>query len=207
MSDKRDDLDELFEAVDFTEDQEKFLVKHGLEQGDVLLNGLFVDAVLPPEHTLFDNTDYLPPEEIKFAQMVAAGSGMIESYTECFDVSDMTRGNIAVSASRLARRKRVAKFIAETRTRIASAAQIDTGVLVALVTEAVVMSRQQQDPKVLLSAVDKLSGLLGIGENQKKSEQNNFTIVLDEDTRSRLIAQINTASDIIDITPTQDQIE
>lgn len=201
--DEFDDVDALFESIDVVDDSDidDFDSRHGSATGDVVLAQLG----MTPSWTYLD---YLPPDELKFAQLVAAGTNMTAAYAEAFDTTGMERNKISVTARRLAKRGRVATFITKTRSDMATAAQIDIGTLVGMVMNAANMAEEQQSPKDLLASVDRLSGLLGIGKNQEKEKKNTFTIELDDETRERMLTQITNArhgdDDLIDITPTTD---
>ena len=197
-----DDLDEIFESMGELEPVDEFddfVARHGDGEGgfDPLLSALGAQ----PDQTHAD----LSAEELRFAVLVANSGEVTASYTQVFDTEGLEKGQIYNFAAKLARKRRVSDKIAEIRAQIAKTSGIGVSSLVALVEEAVEMGRQQQDPKVILSAVDKLSGLLGLGENQKRKDTQNVVVMLDDETRRRMLNQLVTLqSDMIDVTPTQE---
>ena len=197
-----DDLDEIFESMGELEPVDEFddfVARHGDGEGgfDPLLSALGAQ----PDQKHAD----LSAEELRFAVLVANSGEVTASYTQVFDTEGLEKGQIYNFAAKLARKRRVSDKIAEIRAQIAKTSGIGVSSLVALVEEAVEMGRQQQDPKVILSAVDKLSGLLGLGENQKRKDTQNVVVMLDDETRRRMLNQLVTLqSDMIDVTPTQE---
>ena len=197
-----DDLDEIFESMGELEPVDEFddfVARHGDGEGgfDPLLSALGAQ----PDQKHAD----LSAEELRFAVLVANSGEVTASYTQAFDTEGLEKGQIYNFAAKLARKRRVSDKIAEIRAQIAKTSGIGVSSLVALVEEAVEMGRQQQDPKVILSAVDKLSGLLGLGENQKRKDTQNVVVMLDDETRRRMLNQLVTLqSDMIDVTPTQE---
>lgn len=199
-----DSLDDVSEVSDEVVAYNDFMARHG--DGDGGFDPLL--SALGAQPHVRDGYASLSADEHRFAILVANSGKVTESYTQVFDVDGLDRFQIKTHAAKLARKAYVSAKISEVREQIAKSAGIGVASLVSLVDEAIEMGRQQQDPKVILSAVDRLSGLLGIGENQKRKDTASVVVMLDDDTRSRMLNQLITLrDDIIDVTPTQEAPE
>lgn len=203
-----DDVDDILEMLDNPEigvsadvmRHSAFEERHGYGEGgyDPLMHEL---GLAEREASVSG----LSIDEHRFAVLVANTGKITDSYTQVFETEGLDRGDVYNYAARLARRSHVRAKVSEIREQIAKAAGMGVTSLVALVDEAIEMGRTQQDPKVILSAVDRLSALLGIGENQKRKDTQNVVVMLDDETRNRMLGQLSSLKDdIIDVTPTHE---
>jgi hypothetical protein len=147
----------------------------------------------------------LTMKETMFAMKVAETGKISASYREVYEVSHLGQRSVQTMALRVAQRPAVAHKIAEYREQMRVAVEQSVPSLIATVHEAIEMARVNQDPKAMLAAVDRLSGLLGLGENQKRRESGVVVLDLDPETRKKLEQEIVRTyaleGDAIDVTP------
>lgn len=196
------DLPTVIEKTTPSEEElsaKEFIDRHGDDEMggfDPLLNSLHA-AHMP---TAGKNLSY---DEMRFASLVANTGSIRDAYSQVFDVTALTPQDISKYANALAKRKLVAQQIIIFRKSMVRQVRHNLPSILDLVDEAVDMGRQMNDPKVLLTAVDKYSNLLGLGESNKAKEPSETRLVLDEETRNIFLNQLRQIeSPIIDITPT-----
>lgn len=194
-----DEIEELFAATEAVESLNADEIAELAEEDEA-------DPVIEAVKTVV-GTEGLTLGEVRFAVLVANGESMVSAYTEVFPKEGRSRAVAAVLGSRLAAKPHVAVKIAEFRKNLVKAAEQSVPSLIGIIHEAIEMGRQQQDPKAMLAGVDRLSGILGLGENQKKKDGNTVVINLDPETRAKLEREIAMRygqaedAEIVDVTP------
>ena len=207
MSDVNDKMTALFAELEAREEagldsyeEAEFARLHG--GSDVS-----ADEVLSAINMSLDKGE-LSVRETMFAVKAAQGGNLRAAYVEVYETGHLLPESISRMACRLAKKPFVAAKIAEYRRQLSLAAEQSVPSLIGVIHEAIGMARAQQDPKAMMSGVDRLSGLLGLGENQKRRESGVVVLDLDPMIREKLEREIARTyaleSDVIDVTPDDD---